>query len=68
MGREVSILNIYKFLVSHRMPKITSMGIQDESRILLVLGDDGDVVVNPRASLHQSTSIDERKKRKFVIS
>ena len=59
-GREVSVLDIYKFLVGHKKPNVTSMGIDDESRAV-VSRDDGDEVVNLRASLHQSTLIEKKK-------
>ena len=45
MGREVSVLNIYKFLVGHKIPKVTSMVIEEDSTAL-VPRDCGDEVVN----------------------
>ena len=59
-GRDVSILDIYKFQFGHKKPNVTSMGIHDDSRAV-VPRDDGDEVVNLRAALHQSTLIEKKK-------
>ena len=52
VGRDVIILDLYKFLVGHKKPNVTSMGIHDDSRAV-VHHDDGDEVVYLRAALHQ---------------
>ena len=60
VGREVSVLNIYKFLIGHKKPKVTSIGIEDYNGALVPC-DDGNEVVNLRANLHQSTLIEKKK-------
>ena len=59
-GREVSILDMYKFLVGYKKPQVSAVGTQDDSGALVPHNDE-DEIVNLRVSLSDASFTEKKR-------